>query len=657
MCFCFQQHPIKHSCCVSLRRDLHLKSFVLTVLIYGCLGAIIWCRFAQVTTVILYYERHSSHVGVSRTSPCADGYIYIPIAFVILLYLVYLVECWHCHTRIELKHKVDVQTVYHKMRQMREALPIVWWKALCYHYIRRTRQVTRYRNGDAFTSTQVYYERVNSHTAGCAFNFTNCGFKDVTKVVTGLEDYPATKIRFSKSFSFLHPDAKCEFDDQRNQFFVENERRDDYMETREGLDLLNVNFKEYMIAFKDPDRLPWYVSNIVFWIASFLMLSWPLRVIIEYKTAYIHYHVHKVFGTNYVSSQRHAAHHMPRATTMGSVDLEMIVRNNFSIVPSYSEALLMNENATSTHTLHDANANITSPVLGPTRSITWNNISQSASSGYISGFFSSSNVPGIIHSESFHNNVIPPGQPVHRRSIHSSLRNMLRSPWSRHRKYNTKTARSKTMFMLSSPTSVDDYSVSPNHQALSDFVSRNYCSFNDIHSVDASNGMLPNNVVSGPFPQDNNVLDTYPVSSGVSTSVPTRDNVPLLPTMQTIKEANSPRKVPLDSDKCNSIVSIQSRPSSFIFPKCDPKAHASVYIKSNLPTIPLSNILSESCQSLQTVVDTPSSPPAYEEALYMHAPCVRPRKQCTNQQTERSSLIDNSRPSSSNYNTMMETSL
>lgn len=46
---------------------------------------------------------------------------------------------------------------------MREALPIVWWKATCYHYVRRTRQVTRYRNGDAFTTTQVYYERVNSH--------------------------------------------------------------------------------------------------------------------------------------------------------------------------------------------------------------------------------------------------------------------------------------------------------------------------------------------------------------------------------------------------------------------------------------------------------------------------------------------------------------
>ena len=33
-------------------------------------------------------------------------YVYIPVAFVLMLYLVYLVECWHSHTRIELQYKV-----------------------------------------------------------------------------------------------------------------------------------------------------------------------------------------------------------------------------------------------------------------------------------------------------------------------------------------------------------------------------------------------------------------------------------------------------------------------------------------------------------------------------------------------------------------------
>ena len=321
---------------------------------------------------IRYYGRSSSDSYVNKSSPCEDGYIYIPVAFVIMLYLVYLVECWHCHTRLELKHKVDVNTVYEKISKMREALPIIWWKALCYHYVRKTRHVTRYRNGDAFTSTQVYYERVNTHTAGSAFNFSQCGVKDLSSCLSGLENYSATKIRFSKGYSFVGIDAEYEFEEQRNRFFRENERRDDYIETREGMDLLNINFKEYMIAFADPDNLPWYVSHIVFWIASFLLMSWPLRVIIEFKTAYVHYHVHKLFGTNYVDGGQSVSGEMTRANTMGSAELELIIQNNY-IVPSYSEALLMN--CGRSIEFPDANGNVTSPKYGATRSVTFSSLS------------------------------------------------------------------------------------------------------------------------------------------------------------------------------------------------------------------------------------------------------------------------------------------
>jgi hypothetical protein len=73
------------------------------------------------------------------------------------------------------------------------------WKAVCYHYVRRKRQVTRYRNGDAYTSTQVYYERVNSHAAGASFVFAYCGVKDISrKLVLDRAKGPITKIRFSK---------------------------------------------------------------------------------------------------------------------------------------------------------------------------------------------------------------------------------------------------------------------------------------------------------------------------------------------------------------------------------------------------------------------------------------------------------------------------
>lgn len=77
-------------------------------------------------------------------------------------------------------------------------------------------------------------------------------------------------------------------------FPQENERRDDYMEMREGLDLTNVNFREFVIARRDTKRLPWYTRHSVFWVASLLLLSWPLRLIVEYNTAYVHYQVRRI---------------------------------------------------------------------------------------------------------------------------------------------------------------------------------------------------------------------------------------------------------------------------------------------------------------------------------------------------------------------------
>ncbi|KAL3873641.1 hypothetical protein ACJMK2_036736 [Sinanodonta woodiana] len=482
----FIQQPIKQTLCMSLRRDAHWKCLVLTLLVYGCLAAICWCRLDVVTTVIMHYDRHISRKDINQSNPCADGYVYIPVAFVILLYLVYLVECWHCHTRLELKYKVDIASVRHKMRQIREAFPILWWRAHCYHYVRRTRHVTRYRNGDAFTSTQAYYERVNSHSIGCAFNFTNCGVKDMSKDVTGLEDYPATKIRFSMRFSFANRESEQEFQEQRSRFFSENERRDDYMETREGMGLLNVNFKEHVIAFRDPDNLPWYVSNLIFWIASFILLSWPLRVIIEYKTAYLDFHIHKVFGTNYENQSQPGQ--ITRVDTTASAELEMKIRNNFTIVPSYSEALLIDVNATSSHTVRDANANVTSPTLAPTRSITWNSISTSPSNGYISSFFSGAYAPNI-----YTNNVsITNGAAVFqndgafyfRASASGSSLNLPRtSSWKNQVKYTQKASSGNTMFVLSSPESPDEYSVIVDHRLSSARICKVESSYNTIRSL------------------------------------------------------------------------------------------------------------------------------------------------------------------------------
>lgn len=121
---------------------------------YGCLGAVAWCHVTTVTR-LTFSSAYQGNSLMYHDSPCSNGYVYIPLAFLLMLYAVYLVECWHCQARHELQHRVDVSSVRERVGRMQQATPCIWWKAISYHYVRRTRQVTRYRNGDAYTTTQV----------------------------------------------------------------------------------------------------------------------------------------------------------------------------------------------------------------------------------------------------------------------------------------------------------------------------------------------------------------------------------------------------------------------------------------------------------------------------------------------------------------------
>uniref|UniRef100_A0A3B4H2K8 Transmembrane protein 151A-like n=1 Tax=Pundamilia nyererei TaxID=303518 RepID=A0A3B4H2K8_9CICH len=331
-----QQRPVQQSLASSLCRESHWKCLLLTLLMYGCFATLAWCALCRVPvlgsssvsadgTSAAYYIQHLE-------SPCSSGYVYIPLAFLAMLYVVYLVECWHCFSKTAM--------LAHRLQQ---ATPCIWWKAISYHYVRRTRQVTRYRNGDAYTTTQVYHERVNTHASSSEFDYARYGVKDVSKELLDLQQHPAVRLRFTKCFSFSSARAEAAYLTQRARFFGENEGLDDYMEAREGMHLKNVDFREHILAFSDPAHQPWFSRHKVFWLASAFLLSWPLRVVSEYRTAYVHYHVEKLFGEDEdtVGGVGGGGPAISRVNTVDMTELEWHIRCNQQMVPSYSEALLM----------------------------------------------------------------------------------------------------------------------------------------------------------------------------------------------------------------------------------------------------------------------------------------------------------------------------
>ncbi|XP_014873496.1 transmembrane protein 151B [Poecilia latipinna] len=363
------QRPVQQSLGACVCRESHWRCLLLSVLMISCLAALAWCQLTRVTKISFTSNfpstlRGGGHSMIYHDSPCSDGYVYIPLAFLLLLYGLYMVECWHCMARNQLQSKADVDSVYERVLRMRQAQPSIWWKAISYHFVRRTRQVTRYRNGDAYTTTQVYHERVNTHVAEGEFDYTHCGMKDVSRELTGLEGHPTTRLRFTKCFSFTEAGPENDYLNQRSRFFSETEGLDDFMEAREGMQLRNVDFRDNMITCVDPDRMPWYTSRVAFWLAALLMLSWPLRVFIEYRTAYVHYRVEKLFGLEYICSSPSPLNEVscgiPRVDTLDSTEMEWHIRCNRQLIPSYSEAMLISANtatsASSTRFLLDPGA-------------------------------------------------------------------------------------------------------------------------------------------------------------------------------------------------------------------------------------------------------------------------------------------------------------
>jgi len=61
---------------------------------------------------------------------------------------------------------------------------------------------------------------------------------------------------------------------------------------REGLDL-GYNVNTMLVAVLGN---PWFTNHYIYWSLSALLLSWPLRVIIEYKTQYADYQVKTVLN-------------------------------------------------------------------------------------------------------------------------------------------------------------------------------------------------------------------------------------------------------------------------------------------------------------------------------------------------------------------------
>ncbi|GMT14368.1 hypothetical protein PFISCL1PPCAC_5665 [Pristionchus fissidentatus] len=319
---------------ISLLRALHrsfsFKSSCCSTLIILCLLYFAHCHFT--------YNAYSADPSTLFShGPCSQGYNLLPVLFSLILYAIYLSECWQSRSKLGMLKELRLSDTGEYLKELRASTPHVWWKAVSYHYARRTRQITRYRNGEALSASQVYYERVDSVTAEEYFLYDSCGVRDISGEAESLDSFSATRIYISRGFAFATVNAAREFEEQRARFFDDYEQRDDYLEVREGMNLSQP--VQHILCYKGSK--PWFLRPTLFWTLSILLLSWPIRALSEWRTAYLHYRVIKLFGTNYLSpSSVNYTGPLSRCSSMDSIALRSAVFSAPLLLPSYSMALL-----------------------------------------------------------------------------------------------------------------------------------------------------------------------------------------------------------------------------------------------------------------------------------------------------------------------------
>ena len=201
------------------------------------------------------------------------------------------------------------------------------------------------------------------------FRYAPDDVRDCSATLLDLEAFPVTWLRISCQFSFASAAARRDFSAQRDAFYRDNEARDRHVDFRQTLSLLAAASGGGHVAWSrdtavyNPDVQPWYASVAVYWLASLLTLSWPLRVVIQWRTATVDYVVHKAFDCRSATSSQDnsdviSVTSLETATSSssnincsvssrsvsgdsGSVVLDEADVANCCLVPSYSQAILM----------------------------------------------------------------------------------------------------------------------------------------------------------------------------------------------------------------------------------------------------------------------------------------------------------------------------
>ncbi|CAH8476642.1 unnamed protein product [Schistosoma margrebowiei] len=275
---------------------------------------------------------------------CQTSSLLIINGLLFLVYLIYLIESWQSRNWIQTTWLIDTKMAYNLIQNAHKLIPSIVWQIKCYHYAHNTPQYyNHYQQNPIQQSTtlneidlnkSIQYSFIHdqnnqyplnsnkipkllSHSTKntninpikchriitmnkmCSFDLSKIdAIWDLSDNISELDKFQLIELNIKTLFSFSDKKTYLEYQRQKQEFFTTYEKFDVYMETEQICTFTNfMKFPKKCLIIHQSSKLPFYLKDLTYIIATLLLCSLPLRIYIYANKAKLNCKIHKIFGS------------------------------------------------------------------------------------------------------------------------------------------------------------------------------------------------------------------------------------------------------------------------------------------------------------------------------------------------------------------------
>ena len=215
----------------------------------------------------------------------------------IFAYIIYVIIELCSPTGLFLLNKKSTNSLYNTLKEIFISPPVLQLTVSCFHMEKRTEKTTTKEGKEIKKEIQERKETYNERR-----DFPYYSFRDISGLFRIDLDNEVfrnkiyIKLTLDTMISFGDSISYYDYQNFKNNFIFENQKRDDKMDFRENFYISNLS-KNNLIKIKDEE--PFYINYFWFLICTLLTMSLPYEIIFNRISIEGKYQIKKIISTRY----------------------------------------------------------------------------------------------------------------------------------------------------------------------------------------------------------------------------------------------------------------------------------------------------------------------------------------------------------------------